>query len=194
MNIDKMKKPNLLFCLFLLAFSGNVFAQSAEENLLPESDLYSNSVFIEFAGNAALVSLNYERLFPLADPGKTLVLRAGTFLAPYSIKQNDISYELFLPLEASVLMGKRAVRFEFGYGATLYRYFNSSVNANGERIYYGRNDFLLVMRVGGRWQVPGKHWFVKVAATPFLKENFTGIDFLISPWAGISVGYNFGRR
>src|SRR5688572_22289626 len=120
-----MIKTFLLFCLFLLAFSGNVFAQSAEENSLPVSDLYRNSVFIELAGNAALVSLNYERLFPLADPGKKLVLRAGTFFAPYSIRPNDISYELFLPLEASLLLGKRAVKFEFGYGSTLYRVFDS---------------------------------------------------------------------
>ena len=189
-----MRNTILLFCLLSIAFSGKVMAQ----NEMPETgnmpDFYRNSVYLELGGNAALTSINYERLIPFAVPGKTLALRAGTFLAPYGLKRNNFSYELFLPVEASVLMGKRAVKFEFGFGTTLHSYFDTYINAEGERIHYSRNDFLPVFRVGGRWQVPGKNWFVKVAATPFLKANFFGIDFPVMPWAGISVGYNFGRK
>src|SRR6476620_10684294 len=124
-----MKKLWLLFFLFLLAFSESAYAQTPEGKLLPESGLYRNSVFIELAGNAGALSLNYERLVPLAAPGKTLVLRAGTFLAPNRIGHNNYSYELVLPFEASMLMGKRNVKFELGFGVTFDRYYSSYVNA-----------------------------------------------------------------
>jgi hypothetical protein len=189
-----MRKLGLLFGVFLLTFSSAIYAQVPEEKPVPESGLYRNSVFIELAGNAAVLSFNYERLIRFATPGKTLVLRAGTFLAPYGIKRNNFSYELFLPLEASVLMGKRAVKFEFGFGATLHRHFGTYINTESERIHYSRNEVFPIMRIGGRWQKPGKHWFVKVAATTFLTGNYFGMDLPVSPWAGISVGYNFGGK
>src|SRR5688572_11215631 len=132
-----MRKSGLLIGLIFLVFSSTIYAQTPEEKPVPETGLYRNSVFIELAGNAAVLSLNYERLFPLAVPGKTLVLRAGTLLLPYGLKRNNFSYELFLPLEASVLMGRRAVKFEFGFGITLHSSFNTYINTEGKRIHYG---------------------------------------------------------
>jgi hypothetical protein len=81
-----------------------------------------------------------------------------------------------------------------GLGTTLNGYFNSELNNAGGRITFGRTELVPVARVGGRWQKPGKHWFVRVAFTPFLKEYYTAIRFPFSPWAGISVGYNFGKN
>src|SRR5205085_2704212 len=135
----------------LLVFSSTIYAQTPEEKPVPEPGLYRNSVFIELAGNAAVLSLNYERLLPIAVPGKTLVLRVGTFLALDRIKRNNFSYELFLPLEASMLMGKKAVKFEFGFGVTLDSNFDTYINTEGKRIHYCKNEFFPIMRIGGRW-------------------------------------------
>jgi hypothetical protein len=98
----------LLFCLFALLLSKSGFAQVAEITPLPQ--LYRNSVYLELAGNAGVLSLNYERLIPVANSRKTLALRAGGIMAPYGNRRDRFGFEFAIPVEASMLMGKRAVK------------------------------------------------------------------------------------
>ena len=189
-----MQKVVLLFCLIQIAFSGRILAQVPVFNSEPQPILYRNSIYIELAGNAgAAPSLNYERLIPFTASNKTLVLRVGGIYAVNGNLREDYNYELLVPLEASVLLGQKAVKLELGFGITLDRYFWSNVDTLGERINHSTNEFVPLLRIGGRWQKPGKHWFVRVGFTPILQEHYTAIKFPFSPWAGISVGYNFGK-
>lgn len=189
-----MRKARLLFCLAGLVFSGKAFAQQRE--LAPQATpgLYRNSVYLEIGGNAGVGSLNYERLIPMARPANTLVLRAGGMLAAFGNRQAGFNYEFYLPLEASVLLGKRAVKLELGLGATIWGRDSHRFNAWGEWERYPYLEAVPVLRVGGRWQPPGKHWFMRVGFTPILTEMYTVIPYPFSPWAGISVGYNFGNK
>jgi len=186
-----MKNAFLLFCLFCIAFSGRSFAQISAPETGAVPDLYRNSIYLEIGGNGGLLTLNYERLIPLAAPHKMLALRVGGLFVPSGSRQTGYDYEFYLPLEVSVLMGKRAVKLELGLGTTIFGNGGSYLN-NGQQLEsYHRLEALSVLRVGGRWQKPGKNWFVRVGFTPVLQENYTVIPYPFSPWAGISVGYNF---
>jgi len=189
-----MIKTFLLFFLFCIAFSERSGAQTIQPGMEAMPDLYRNSLYLEIGGNGGdAPSLNYERLIPLAAPNKTLALRIGGFYAVNGNFREDYNYELRVPLEASILMGKRAVKLELGFGITFDRYYRSNLDSLGERGRYSTNEFAPLLRIGGRWQQPGKHWFVRVGFTPVLQENYTVIPYPFSPWAGISVGYNFGK-
>lgn len=189
-----MKSFPFLFCLFLIAFSKESFAQNFQPEAIEVPELYRNSVYLELAGNGGdAPTLNYERLIPLAATNKTLALRIGGIYAVNGNFREDYNYELRVPLEASILMGKRAVKLELGLGITFDRYFRSNLDSLGERGSYSANEFAPLLRIGGRWQKPGKHWFVRAGFTPILREYYTVIKYPFSPWAGISVGYNFGK-
>jgi hypothetical protein len=155
-------------------------------------ELYRNSFYVELGGNAMALSLNYERLIPFAKPGNTLALRIGGIVGPNGRFGPNMGYEFYLPLEASVFMGKRAVKLELGLGTTIWGYGRRDFNTFGQPENYNYLEAVPVLRIGGRWQKPGEHWFVRVGFTPFLQENYTVIKYPFSPWAGISVGYNFG--
>lgn len=189
-----MRKALLLFSLCCLALSGKCFAQITEPETKAFPELYRNSIYLEIGGNGGLLTLNYERLIPIAAPHNTLALRVGGLFAPNGNQQVGFGYEFYLPLEGSVLMGKRAVKFELGLGTTIYGYGSQRENMWGQSETFHYFEAISVLRVGGRWQKPGKNWFVRVGFTPVLQENFTVIPYPFSPWAGISVGYNFGVK
>ena len=188
-----MIKTFLLFCLFCIAFSERGGAQTTQPGMEGVPDLYRNSLYLEIGGNGGLLSLNYERLVPFAKPGNTLALRVGGIFIPNGNQQRGFGYEFYLPLEASVLMGKRAVKLELGMGTTIWGYDSRRFNDLGEFEPYTYVEAVPFLRVGGRWQQPGKHWFVRVGFTPILQEHYTVIKYPFSPLAGISVGHNFGK-
>ena len=188
-----MKTFSLLFCLFLLAFPKDSFAQNFQPETAVAPGLYRNSVYLEIGGNAGGLSLNYERLVPFANINNYLALRVGGIFVPYGRVGRNLGYEFYLPLEASVLLGRRAVKLELGLGTTIGGYGGTRLNIWGQTEHYNQMEAVSVLRIGGRWQKPGKHWFVRVGFTPFLQEMYTVIEYPFSPWAGISVGYNFGK-
>ena len=50
------------------------------------------------------------------------------------------------------------------------------------------------MPAGMAWKAPAGTWTImRFGFTPFLAEYYTDIPVPFSPWAGISVGYNFGK-
>ena len=187
-----MRKAVLLFGLLCLTFSGKSFGQIAGPAAQVIPELYRNSIYLEIGGNGGVGSLNYERLVPFAKPGNMLALRIGTIFAPYGRPGPDFGYEFYLPLEASMLLGKRAVKLELGLGTTIWGYGGRRSDSFGPAERYSYLEAVPVFRVGGRWQQPGKHWFMRVGFTPILQENYTVIPYPFSPWAGISVGYNLG--
>src|SRR5690606_32228406 len=103
-----MKNAFLLFCLFYLAFSGHVQAQTKPDPVPVQP--FRNAVYLEFGGNAYIGSLNYERrFFAAAKPATTFALRIGGLYVPFKGRNGEPEYLLAVPVEASAFWGKRAV-------------------------------------------------------------------------------------
>ena len=191
-----MKKSFLLSCLFWLAFYGKVWAQVEPDSIINPNS-YRNSVYAELGGNGVAGSVNYERLIYLAASDATMALRIGGIFIPEGYDGGKLKYEMLVPFEVSFFRGSKAVKFEMGFGVTYYRYRYLYAG------YYGTNEpekediFIPVCRIGGRWQLPQKPYFIRLAFTPIMvivaPVNF---EFVLPgvPWAGLSFGYSFGKR
>lgn len=183
-----MKRTGILFCLFWVAFSARSGAQPLAADSASKAAPYRNSVYLEFLGNAGIGSVNYERLV-LTRNDPNVAIRVGGLLLP----DRKRSYLLLLPTEVSFINGKRNLKFEFGFGLTYVKYYDRELEYDGTEVEIP-NTWLPVLRLGGRYQVPGSPFFARLAFTPQFIGHDNPDSGPILPWGGLSFGYSFGRK
>ncbi len=180
-----MKKVFLLFIIFSLTIPVTAKISDSTLNIIPISHLRTlqgNSLYLEICGNAMLVSINYERLVVQSNrfylTGR-VGLGMGTYISGMS-SQDFLAVPFLLNLQYQL---SNVVALEFGAGSTLsfvpsHQYFNP----------------LITGVIGMRVQSKGGFLF-KVGFTPLvsLDNTFSMWGFETIPWAGISLGYSFGK-
>ena len=165
-----MRTVTLLFLSLLLSCVGALNAQDAG---LKESGMKSvrkNSIYFEMLGNAALYSVNYDRIVPLKDKISLLLRVGGNEM--HASDTDTLSFN-FLGT-AGILCGRYIHFFETSLG---YTYFS------------GDPDRLIVFTGGYRRQGP-KGLVIRV--TPmYIYNTEKGDTFGNSLWFGLSCGYSF---
>lgn len=157
------KLLSILILILWLLGSGNLFAQDNPDSIR----VSGSSVFVEFGGNAPFISLNYEYLAQTRNEKVKCAAVIG-----FTHHFND-PFDFLIAPQYNVLIG-RDLMAEIGAGVTI-------------PISY-IDDWIVVMRLGGRYQKTGGRMFYKLAFTPILSPNN---DVLFLPMLGISVGYRF---
>jgi len=146
---------------------------NAQDGSLKESGLKNlkrNSVYFEILGNAAVWSVNYDRIMPLKD-GMAVFLRVGG--NQYHGKDaNKLSFN-FLGT-TGILYGSHIHFFETSIG---YTHFS------------GSPDRLIVLTGGYRCQ--GRKGLVIRATPMYIYNTEKGDTFGNSLWLGLSFGYSF---
>jgi hypothetical protein len=180
-----MKKTLLLFCLFLIAFSGKAFARKPVPDSVRHSAVNRHSIYGELLGNTGIgVSGNYESLLPLDSRKKTnLALRVGigSFYLPLDSKSNSNTILTF-PTEVSIFGGNGFFKPELGCGITL---------AKSPDLEYGIGG-VMVVRVGVRMQNPGGHFFGKIGISNWISGMGPKVrDLHILSFPGLAFGYSF---
>jgi len=133
-------------------------------------NLKRNSVYVELLGNAAVWSINFDRIMPLKDD-MAVIMRVG----------------------GNEYHGKDTVKMSFnflGAAGILYgshkNFFETSI---GFTYFSGDPDRLLVLTGGYRYQGPKG---LVIRATPmFIYNTEKGDTFGNSLWFGLSFGYSF---
>lgn len=154
---------------------------------------FKHSIYAEAFGNAIVGSLNYERFFADKKPDALIALRVGALVLPFGSEAGNFNYVLLVPVEVTRIHGKKAVKLEYGAGATLYFGSETYTSVDGSAENEKNVAVAPVLRIGGRWQIPQTPYFLRVGFTPLLISN----DFWeipVMPLAGVSVGYSFGSR
>jgi len=181
-----MRKLKLLFCLFLIAFSGRSFAQISANDSISRLMPLRNSVYAELGGNGIIGSLNYERLLPVSE-SFALAFRVGGLYLP----GHDENHGYMLPAEISLLVGRNNLKFEGGFGYTYFKYDDQNYRDNNG-VPGAPGKLLPILRLGTRRQLGHSPFFLRSAFTFIFIESVTLGKFPI-PWIGLSAGYNFGK-
>lgn len=191
-----MRKSYLLFCLFLLAFSGKAFAQIAEADSLLKPSESLNAFYTEFGGNAMVGSFNYERKLNLPNSNAMLAFRlGGVFVPVIEILGAASTFEFLIPIEVSVLFGQKALKPEFGAGLTYYLSSGAHVIFQDRHEIESHSMVYSVLRVGLRYQIQKKPLFIRAGFTPlFFGEKATNTELPFMPYYGVSFGYNFRKK
>ncbi|MFC5270819.1 hypothetical protein [Adhaeribacter terreus] len=185
-------KAVLLFFLVGIAFWPlQVRAQqTAEVVQQKQAGFLRNGTYVEAGGNALYGSLNYERrFFVQGDP--VAAIRVGGSLVPF-----DYWHSLILPVEFSLINGKRPLKFEFGAGVTFLKSFEREEKVRNDRVgVYINPGFRPIanFRLGARYDFPDKPYFLRAGFTPFFFNNGEGFPGF-QPWGGVSFGYSFGKK
>lgn len=185
-------KKLLLFCLFLIAFSGKCRAQDGKENALTQPTRCRNSVYGEFGGNALLGSVNYERLFYFAGGRRTLALRCGALFVPQGKDLGRFEYDFAIPAEITFISGKKGLRWEAGAGATYHE--NSDTHYGLAAPETDKLRMVLpTLRIGGRWQPAELPFFLRAGLTALFFGEHNPYSFFpaVTPWPAVGFGYSF---
>lgn len=162
--------------------------------------LPSNSVYIELGGPVLLVSLNYERVFPL---GKCFYLSGRTGIGDFPSFYNTLSVPFMMN---GMCQLSNSFLLELGIGVNLtYTLWPDSQGGggmfdSGPTVKGSFFDPLLTCLVGIRVQSK-KGFLFRLGFTPLIEltkntEKGTlyrqfGLNTSFVPWAGISFGYSF---
>ena len=187
-------KRILLFCLLSIAFSKKSWAQT-ESDSIANPNYYRNSVYAELGGNGILPTINYERLIWHPTAQVMYAIRIGGLFIPGQRVGKNLEYEMISLSEITVINGKRAIKFEAGFGVTIYS--NSDVYPENNNSFYIHKyyEVVPVIRLGGRWQPFNKPYLIRLGFTPlFLGDKSPVIGMPVVPFGGISLGYSFGKR
>jgi hypothetical protein len=180
-----MKKAAINFILLILAIPAIAQVSdttSTTKTKKPLRTLQGNSIYAEIGGNAMFLSVNYERVL-VKDNRFYLIGRVGLGMGAYvRMSSHDfLAIPLLLNFQYQL---SNVVVLEFGVGSTLsivtsHQYFNP----------------LITGVLGIRAQSKGGFLF-KAGLTPLVNLDNTyqmwGFETFL-PWAGISLGYSFGR-
>jgi hypothetical protein len=174
---------NKQLALFLFLLAGT--SLSAQDSIARPP---RNFVYAELGGNGFIYSINYARVFDsrhteLFHP----VLRAGFSYVPHRMFNDpwsDADGVYLLPLEASVLIGKKRHYLEAGLGITFTYYKTIFSSTPHSPDYYTRYEVIGFGRLGYCFRPLKRNMLFRIAATPVLQFP----DFL---WAGVSAGYAF---
>jgi len=135
-----------------------------------QSDSNANNgstLFIEFGGNAPLISLNYDYLI---QTRKENFKYAFTFGATHHFNK---PLDIVIAPQFNTLIG-RTLMAEIGVGLTI-------------PISYTQ-DWVWIPRFGGRYQKMSGGMFYRLAFTPIMSPHSNPSTF---PMFGISIGYTF---
>ena len=187
----------IIFCLL----SQHVKAQQPDSSAISlppvmeqlPATAYKHSIYAEALGNAIVGSINYERLISDKKPGAVIAWRIGMLFMPFGSTGGNFNYEILVPIEVTRFHGNKAIKLEYGAGATIY--FSSATYSSIDGSFENEKQTAIapVLRIGGRYQMPGTPYFIRAGFTPLLISNdFWGIP--VVPYGGISVGYSFGSR
>lgn len=156
-----------LLPILILIFSILRFFNSFSQNSYEKIEVNRSSLFIEFGGNAPLISLNYDYLIPTRKENFKCAFTIG--LTHHFIGPLDI---VFAP-QFNTLMGRNFMA-EIGVGLTI-------------PILYTQ-DWVWVPRLGCRYQKMSGGMFYRLAFTPIISPHSNPSIF---PMFGISIGYTF---
>jgi hypothetical protein len=181
-----MKKVVIIFIILNFAIPAIAQVSDTTLNSKPVNNLRTlngNSIYIEIGGNAMLVSMNYERLIVQSNrfylTGR-VGLGIGTYIEWMS-SQDFLAIPLLLNFQYQL---SNIVVLEFGAGSTLsfvpsHQYFNPLITG------------VIGMRVQSK-----SGFLFRVGFTPLVsldKDLHKGDFETFLPWAGISLGYSFGK-
>jgi hypothetical protein len=164
-----MKK--ILVVLINLTFSGSIIiAQDTNLESTSKFSLRKNSIYLEILGNAAVWSINYDRLVPINNE-LALFFRIGG----NEYHGKDTTKLSFNILEAAgILYGGPNHFFEASLGSTQFQHYP---------------DFLIVLTAGYRFQ--RERGFLIRLIPMYIYNTEKGDTFGNCLWLGISFGYSF---
>ena len=159
-----------IFLLSHILISPSLNARDIDPEESGMKSLKKNSIYFEILGNAAVWSLNYDRIVPLKNELAVLIRVGGNEYHGYDTKKLSFNF-----LGATgIIYGIHKNFFETSIGFT---YFS------------GDPDRLLVLTGGYRYQGPKG---LVIRATPmYIYNTEKGNTFGNSLWFGLSFGYSF---
>jgi hypothetical protein len=131
------------------------------------------AVYIELLGKGLVNSVNYEHSLSRTVQGFNVQIGAG--FAPTSL--------VTVPASVNYVFGSNKHHFELGVGIT---YINGFLWADDDSFGpdFGIHTILLY-----RFEKPGRKFFFKAGATPFISRNLN-----IGPWFGAGIGFRFRSK
>lgn len=174
-----MKKLFPLLFILLCLHSANIQAQITAKN----------SIYVELLGNAGLYSFNYDRIVHQRETFK-MSIRGGLSYVPLS---SDRDFQILIPLEWNVMLGRKNKYFETGIGLTQILYFEDKRWEPSSTLSY--NILMIVPRIGYRLQKDEKGFLFRIGLTPLWGVSYNGekrksvVGFF--PSLGISLGKSF---
>lgn len=148
-----------------------------------------NAVYLELGGNAAIYSLNYDRIIYEKGIFKAAA-RAGICAIPYNIANKNYGGYL-MPFEIVGLLGKSKHHLEMGPGITPYWIpFSPAHGSDGESDSYAL-DSHMSFRLGYRYQKPEGGFFFRIAYTPIVNFKSKQGTYALPLFGGLSVGKSF---
>lgn len=190
-----MKKSLLLFILLLAGagvrsglgqdlytnpFRLPEYADDVDSYQQPTAESYNmKAIYIELLGNGFAYSFNFDIRFTRSDRGI-----GGRFGIGYA-DMPEVDSLLTIPVMINYLLGKNSKYFEIGGGIVYVNgkhFLTRKLGTPGD-VIYGTFTFAF------RYQPINNGFFFKAGLTPVLgKEGF------LPYWAGVSLGYAFGRQ
>jgi len=179
-----MKKHFIyLFFIYLPVFTcESIFAEGGNDSIIKRK----NSIFIQLDENALfepysldaiyLFSVNYDRLFFQSSKLKcTYRFGGGWYKNTFATKTyyNATSTVTYFPLEFNALVGKSKNFLEIGLGFTPSFGERSSIYSNGKMlgIQEYNFDFIIVPRIGYRFQPQNGGLFFRIGITPIIYSD-----------------------
>ncbi len=168
--------------ILLLSLLLSILILQAQAQFEPDQIKYSKAIFIEFGGNGALFSANYEMRFKKGQQDG-LGFRAGFGGIRLADSQGKSLNILTIPLAINNIIGKRRSALETGVGITPVIISEENPSYSQSIVQKGVAGFL---NVGYRFQPIKNGFLFKINWTPVISGG------TIEPrWFGISFGYGF---
>jgi len=164
------EKSYIISLLILSVFSLELIAQDSISEKSGSVYPRKNAVYFEAMGNAAVWSVNYDRILPIKN-GFALLLRAGGN-EYHSQDTDELSFNLLGA--AGMLYGSRIHFFETTFG---YTYFS------------GSPDRLMNLTAG--YRLMGREGLLIRVSPMYIVNTEKGDTFGNNIWAGLSIGYSF---
>ena len=153
-----------LLAILILIIAQLTYYQSFGQD---QSNSNASTLFIEFGGNAPLISLNYDYLMQTRNENLKYAFTFGA--THYFNKLTDI----VIAPQFNTLIG-RTLMAEIGLGLTIPMSYTQ--------------DWVWIPRLGGRYQKISGGMFYRLAFTPIISPHSNPSFF---PMCGISIGYTF---
>jgi hypothetical protein len=163
-------KAFMLLSLTGIIVTAAITAQDINTSIIGNKSFRRNSFYLEFLGNGAYYSLNYDRAFPLKK-SEVLFLRIGGTTAP---EKDSEAIHPGIVTEIGILSGGERHFFDAGLGYTRF---------------LGFPDRLVILRGGYRFS--GTNGFLLRAAPMYIYNSEKGDTFGNCLYFGISFGYSF---
>lgn len=188
-----MKGISTVFFLNLVIFFNGFCQQIDSVTVNNDPTLRRNALYLEFAGNAPRMSLNFERNL-IHKNIISIYGRMGFGVDIISLSKGNL-FVPSIPLEISTSIGKRKHFIELGVGGAP---FLSKMEMWSSAAYYNDLDidsidyklyFLFTPRIGYRYE-SNKGWLLRAAYTPILYNSSNEYDKYQTNF-GISFGKLF---